>query len=138
MGGRWDSLFWWLKWCMDLALVGWSWERNARIFKIKERGFGVLCMAIKKRQDAVAKPHVWFCLDFQYFSLSLKVCFCPVEEVAVHHWTVVSRNDILGIVKGGRGFAKMSRSGVILAEFTRAVSKHHFKTSLCSVLTVSP
>lgn len=47
-------------------------------------------------------------------------------------------NDILGIVKGDMGFARIPRSVVALAEFTRAVSKRHFKTSLSSVLTVSP
>lgn len=47
-------------------------------------------------------------------------------------------SDILGIVKGDRDLAKTSLSVATLAELTGAVCKHHFKTSVSSVLTVSP
>lgn len=118
------------KWYMDLALIGWTWERNARMFKTKRWGFDV-----KMRQELWQSPTCGFAWTSHFPSRCVfALCKRLLHITGLLHFI----NDNLGIVKGDMGFARMSRSVVALAEFTRAASKRHFKTSLSSVLTVSP
>lgn len=73
---------------------------------LKLKSEGLVCCAWQLKRDRIPwqSPRCVFLPGLQYFSLPHKVCFCPIEEVAVHPWTVVSQNDTWGIVKGDGGF----------------------------------